>query len=109
MVDLRLYDPTDHVQDECLRYCFMDIVRKELNSVAVEWNQHIISRSINGGPSGQPDTMYFLPHLYDAENYLENVDLAEIESIYQDVTSSPKDYQVSSKNLQNFSYKKCKL
>ena len=92
MIDLGLYDPTDHVQVECLRYCFMDIVRKELNSIAVEWNQHIISRSVNGGPSGRPDTMYFLPHLYDAENYLENVDSTEIESIYQDVTSSPKDF-----------------
>ena len=102
MVDLRLYDPTDHVQDECLKYCFMDIVRKELNSVAVEWNQHIISRSINGGPSGQPDTMYFLPHLYDAENYLENVDLAEIESIQQDVTSSPKDFSDEFKELAEF-------
>ena len=36
--------------------------------------------------------MYFLPHLYDAENCLENVDLAEIESIYQNVTSSPNDF-----------------
>ena len=37
----------------------MDIVRKELNSIAVEWNQNIISRSVNDGPSGRPDTMYF--------------------------------------------------
>ena len=65
----------------------MDIVRKELNSIAVERNQLIISRSVNGGPSGRPDAMYFLPHLYDAENYIQNVDLAEVESIYQDVTS----------------------
>ena len=36
--------------------------------------------------------MYFLLHLYDTENYLQNVDLAEIESIYQDVTSSTKDF-----------------
>ena len=68
MVDLGLYDPTGDVQVECLRYFFMDIVRKELNSTAVEWNQHIISRSLNGGPSERPDTMYFLPHLYDTEN-----------------------------------------
>ena len=56
----------------------MGIVRKELNSIAVEQNQHINSRSVNGGPR-RPNTMYFLPHFYDAENYLENVDLTEIE------------------------------
>ena len=92
VIDLRLCDPTDHAQVECLRYCFMGIVRKELNLTAPEWNQYIISRSVNGGHSGQPDTMYFLLHLYDTENYLQNVDLAEIESIYQDVTSSTKDF-----------------
>ena len=80
----------------------MDIVRKELNSVAAEWDQHIISRSINGGPSGRPDTMYFLPDLYDVENYLENVDLAEIESIQQDVTSSPKDFSDEFKEFAEF-------
>ena len=99
MVDLGSYDPTDHVQVQCLRYCFMDIVQKELNLTAAEWNQHIISRSANGGPSGRPDTIYFLPHLYDVEHYLENVDSSEIESIYQDVTSSPKDFSDESKEF----------
>ena len=79
MVDLGVYYQTDHVQVECLRYCFVGIVRKELNSIAVEQNQYINSRSVNGGPSGRPNTMYFLPLLYDAKNYLENVDLTEIE------------------------------
>ena len=102
MVDLELCDPTDHVQVECLRYCFMDIVPRELNSVAVEWNQHIISRTVNGDPSKRPDTVYFLPHFYDAENYLENVDWAEIESIYQDVASSPKDFSDEFKEFAEF-------
>ena len=57
----------------------MGIVRKELNLIAVEQNQHINSRSVNGGPSGRLNTIYFLQHLHDAENYLENVDLPEIE------------------------------
>ena len=79
MVDLGVYYQTDHVQVECLRYCFMGIVQKELNSIAVEQNQHINSRSVNGCPSGRPNTMYYLLLLYDAKNYLENVDLTEIE------------------------------
>ena len=69
--------------------------------VTVE-RSHIISRCDNGGPTGRPDTIYFLPHLYDAENYLENVDLAEIESIYQDVTSSPKDFSGKFKEFAEF-------
>ena len=37
--------------------------------MAEEWNEHIISKSSNGGPSGRPDTMYFLPHLFDCQDY----------------------------------------
>ena len=48
MVDL--YDPGDLAQVDCLRYCFMNICRNELYTVAVEWNHHI-SKSINGGPN----------------------------------------------------------
>ena len=70
MVSLGLYDPTEHIQVQCL------IRRIEINLVAVEWNQHIISRSVNGGHCGRPDTSCFFP-----ENYLENVHLPEIESI----------------------------
>ena len=46
--------------------------------------------------------MYFLLHLYDAENYLEHVDLAEIESIYYDATSSPKNFSDEFKEFTEF-------
>ena len=92
MVDLELYNPSDPAQVDCLRYCFMNILRKELYAVAVEWNHHIISKSINGGPNGRPDTMFFLPHLYNSDNFLENVDLQEVEAIYPHVTDTPRDF-----------------
>ena len=47
---------------------------------------------MNGEPSGRPDTMFFLAHLYNAENYLENIDLEEVELIYPGVTYTPKDF-----------------
>ena len=92
MVDLELYDPSDLAQADCLRYCFMHILKNELYTVAVEWNHHIISKSINGGPNGRPDTMFFLPHLYNTDSFLENVDLQEVEAIYPHVTDSPRDF-----------------
>ena len=48
----------------------MGILRDELKKIAEMWNQHIIasSKSSNeNGPRGRPDVMYFLPHLFDAE------------------------------------------
>ena len=89
MVDVELYDPSDLAQVDCLRYCFMHILRNELYTVAVEWNHHIISKSINGGPNGRSDTMFFLPHLYNPDSFLENVQ--EVEASYPHVINTPRD------------------
>lgn len=46
----------------CLRYCFMEILQKELNFVASSWNEHVIRASnMAECPSGIPDEMFFLP------------------------------------------------
>ena len=102
MVDMGLYNPSDQVQVECLRYCFTNTIRKELSTVANEWNQHIISKSMNGEPSGRPGTMFFLPHLYNAENHLENIDLEEVELIYPEVIYTPKDFPDDFKEFAEF-------
>ena len=36
--------------------------------------------------------MFFLPHLYNSDNFLENVDLQEVEAIYPHVTDTPRDF-----------------
>ena len=47
--------------------------------MAEEWDEHIISKSSNGGPSGRPDTMYFLPHIFDCQDYLNPLDDDDID------------------------------
>eukprot|EP00794_Sanderia_malayensis_P001012 gene1012-332_t len=93
--DFDLFNDSDPVQVECLRFCFMSILRKELHKVAESWNQHIISRSKFGnssGPRGRPDCMYFLPHLYDVEDCKVDIDLDEIEEFYDDAAMNVRDY-----------------
>ena len=102
MAGMGLHNPSDQVQVECLRYCFTNTIRKQLNTVANKWNQHIISKNMNGGPSGHPDAMFFLPHLYNAENHLENIDLEEVELIYPEVTYTPKDFSDDFKEFAEF-------
>ena len=51
--------------------------------------------------------MFFLAYLYNAEKYLENIDLEELELIYLEVTYTPKDFSDSFKefadvNLEGF-------
>lgn len=92
LVDQDLYDPSDPILLDCARYCFMDIIRNELYSVQHDWNQHIISKSRYGGPSGRPDTMYFLPHLHNSANCIKDVDLNEVEEFIDVTSREVKDF-----------------
>ena len=53
--DFDLYNDSDPVQVDLIRFCFMDILRDELHKIAEMWNQHIIAPSKfanNNGPRG---------------------------------------------------------
>ena len=45
---------TNH--SDCLRYCFMDLIQKELDSVAHEWHVHRIRHS-SENPVGLPNML----------------------------------------------------
>ena len=93
--DLGNFDDSDPAHAECIRFCFMHIIRKELDQVAELWNQHIISSSKSGnssGPRGKPDCMYFLPHLYQTKEYKLEVELEEVEEFIDNATMCPPDF-----------------
>ena len=67
--DRGLYNGHDPIHTECLRYCFIDLLRFEIQRTVTEWNVHQIRRNRNGEcPSGRPDVIYFSPELYDSRN-----------------------------------------
>ena len=92
MVDLDLFSNDDPVLLETIRFCFMRLLREELKQIASEWNMHIISSSRYQGPRGRPDTMYFLPHLYNRQNLETEADHEEIDELYPSVTVESQDY-----------------
>ena len=51
-----------HRETDCLRYCFMGIVRRHLSQVVQYWNSHRIRPSRGSRcPAGVPDILYCLP------------------------------------------------
>ena len=92
MVDLDLFSNDDPVLLEAIRFCFMRLLRKESKEIASDWNVHIISSSRYQGPRGRPDTMYFLPHLYNRQNLETEADHEEIDELYPSVTVESQDY-----------------
>lgn len=82
--DLRetgLYNDDDIVHVQCLKFCFMPLIREELHHVAELWNLHKIrpQPSNHDSPSGRPDILYFLPELNDKVSYIHDVTLDDVE------------------------------
>jgi hypothetical protein len=57
-----LYNDDNLINQECLRFCFMPVLRDELYSITSYWNTHSI-RQVNNSesPAGRPDQLYFIP------------------------------------------------
>lgn len=92
--DFDLYNDSDPVQVDLIRFCFMDIIRDELHKVAKMWNQHIIAPSKfgnNNGPRGRPGVMFFLPHLFNSEYCKQGIDRDEVNEFF-DNSMSVKDF-----------------
>ena len=70
----------------------MRLLQKELKEIASDWSVHIISSSRYQGPHGRPDTMYFLPYLYNRQNLGTEVDHEKIDELYPSVTVELQDY-----------------
>ena len=61
---------------EAIRYCFIHLIRKDLEEVAIRWNQHLLAPSRHSVlPRGRPDSLYFLCD----KSYRKNVELKDIE------------------------------
>ena len=59
-----------------------------------QWNEHIISKSSNGGPSGRPDTMYSLSHIFDCQDYSDPLEDDDTDEFLPAVEEIPPDYSV---------------
>ena len=69
LIDEVLFDPSDEVDQECIRFSFYGILQDELDEIMKAWNQHRIRRTrTSEGNNGVPDVMYFLPNRYGKEN-----------------------------------------
>lgn len=65
MDNLGVFDIFDVVYLECVRYCFLLIINRELYRVIQYWNEYIIRRNCNVDCLfGKLDVMYFQFEIY---------------------------------------------
>jgi len=62
LVSAGVFQPGHLRQTDCLRFCFMSVIRDDLEFVQQIWNTHRIRPSRGATcPAGIPDELYFLP------------------------------------------------
>ena len=77
--DLGHFDNSNIIHVECLRFCFMGLIREELYKVAENWNLHKIRPCNAETPPGRPDTLFFLPGEAGATDCKKDADESDLE------------------------------
>ena len=79
-----LYLEDDFIEVECLKFCFMPVIREELHKFAIQWNLHKIRPSRNEeSPSGRPDLLYHVPDAAGARDLMIPISLDDVEMAEQ--------------------------
>lgn len=64
-----IIDTSIDMHKECIRFCYMNLLRTELNNTVKLWNTHYIRKSSNSEVSGKPDVIYHMPQIYGSQDY----------------------------------------
>lgn len=93
--DLRdggLLNDDNYIQMQCLKFCFMPVLRAELQRVAQHWNLHKIRPSkTEDSPAGRPDVLYFIPEADGRASYLNEGPEEEVEVAMDVCCEEPED------------------
>ena len=78
--DRGLYCDANDVHVECLLFCYMPIIKKELQNVARLWNLHRIRPSSNiNSPHGRPHLLYHFPETTGVVDCKHDVDMDSLD------------------------------
>ena len=68
--EMNLFNDVDKIHVECLKYCFMDIIKKDLQTFMQQWNCHLVRKEKNSDlPAGKPEIMHFAPEIFGSKSY----------------------------------------
>ena len=89
---MNIIDTSEDIDIQCCRYCYMYLLRRELNTVIQLWNVHYIRKSRDASaPHGKPDIMYHMPELFDSEDCLHAVNSDELNALSHLLTMDRSD------------------
>lgn len=61
LVDRGVFLPGNVYHNECIWFCFKELVQHDLDFVVLHWNTHYMRQSRHNTVPGRPDELFFLP------------------------------------------------
>ena len=96
MRDQNLYDDSNLVHVDALRFAFIGVLQAELDKTALYWNHHRIRRNRNSEvPDGNPDILYSLPGVYRGKDCGFSPDSNELQMATSLFTEAPPTFACS--------------
>eukprot|EP00112_Aurelia_sp_Birch-Aquarium-sp1_P012636 Seg2658.1 transcript_id=Seg2658.1/GoldUCD/mRNA.D3Y31 product="hypothetical protein" protein_id=Seg2658.1/GoldUCD/D3Y31 len=83
MIDAGLFDTSNKLHLECVRFCFTRQVQEELDRIQRLWNTHRmcpVNQSLC--PPGRPDVIFNIPENHGAVNHLHVVNPDVLQNVY---------------------------
>ncbi|XP_013381978.1 uncharacterized protein LOC106152794 [Lingula anatina] len=95
-----IIDTSNNLDIECCRYCYMHVLKLELDKIKMLWNTHYIRASRHHGcPSGRPDVMYYMPDRSGGVECMHAVEQTEINVLTNALTAEPSVCNDNNKEL----------
>ena len=83
MAALGIFDASNENHLQCIRFCFLPILQRELNDTVVLWNNHYIRATKNGECiPGRPAVLYYTPTTSGGRDCKLSVNSADVTAAY---------------------------
>lgn len=93
LIFMGVYNNSEHIEVEAVRYFFGDLLRDELQSVALQWNLHPIRQVRDSvSPAGRPEILYHSPQLTGSDDFKYLVETEDLDIVEDDlqINAHPK-------------------
>lgn len=91
--DFGIIDVSSEMDIQCIRFCYLNLLRGELELIRTQWNTHTIrpNSTNESSPSGKPDIIYHFPEIYNSMSYLKPLDRESLDILAPVLTRQVDD------------------
>jgi len=95
-------DTSNLLHIDCIRFCYISLLRQEILNIAILWNTHHIRYNPHSAcPSGRPDFIYNFPDAYGCHNHICHFDVNNLNILADLLAYNVSDVDADNSELFN--------